>query len=446
MKKRIILFTNHLTNSSNLRTVISWSKALTNANYAVTILTYYPDSNEPSFDTRITRANLVSSYQAYTELSYKRVACKKLLEQYLNEHPQDILIPLTVNCNLLAAIASCSVQILTQTQLNRTDDPKQKFEFALNDWAIQKQGSVIVQTEEQLEHFNTPLFKHVKKYIAHSPLLNSEIKNIQKDDYKSIKKIITIGRLTREKNHQLMIEALRILRDEYHENYNLDIYGEGELFNELQTQIKKYHLEQQIKIYPNMKTIQSIVSYDLFLSASAFNGIHKTLLEAMSFGLPSLAIRTSVIKNGHNGYTINCYNAHTLAKKIHKINHPETLAIIGKQARQNILAHYTIDKLQSELTYIIEDLLRHKPKRYKASIPSDELTTTEEYQNYFEASLNFIRIADKKLSKQIFKHTRHILKRASLTAKSITIQKAYKTCLRFNQFEIFYHFLHESRN
>ena len=106
MKSKVTLFVNNLNDKNNLRTLTSWAEILIRADYAITILTYYPVANEPTFDKKIVRANLIATYEEYTQLTYKRLMCQKSLKAYLIEHPQDLIIPFGINCNLLAAITA----------------------------------------------------------------------------------------------------------------------------------------------------------------------------------------------------------------------------------------------------------------------------------------------------------------------------------------------------
>ena len=446
MKTRVLLLINHIRDGGAARAATLWAKILTNANYHVTILTYYPFNNEYYLNPHVTRASLFSDIDAFSQITQKTIACKKKLEQYLAQNPQDILIPFIINCNLFSAFyQQNNITTITQTIRNSPWDKEQVFELAMRDWAIQKQGSVILQNAEQAEYFNTPLFKHVKKYIVHNPL-NPDIIHLKKDNYLPIKNIVTVGRLVPQKNHALMIEIIRILRDEFHENYHLDIFGAGELQEQLQQQINTNHLNNLIKLKGHSNDIfHELINYDLFLMTSLHEGTPNALLEAMGLGLPSLAVKcrtgiTELIQNNKNGYFVDSYDPHIIAKKIHEINQPKQLEAIGKQARQDMFNRYSTDKVQTELVTAIEDLLHSKPKKHRAIIPPYLPVTQEEYQNYFEYTLYAIKNASYSFGKQIFNHTRHVLKNINFETTT-TSRKTYAICLRLNQYDILYEYL-----
>ncbi len=453
MGHKILLLIQHLANGGAERVVPLWAQILTDAGHDVTVLTFYPRPDEYPLDPRVKRVNLVATFEEYAQFTNESATSKKLFETYLHKHPQDLVLPFLFSNNLLTAFCDqTNVRILTQTIRNNPWDEKQEFDLAVRDWAIQKQGSVILQNTEQVEYFDTEKFKHVKKYVIHNPL-HPAITGIEKTNYQAIKKIVAVGRLAPQKNHALMIEAIRILRDEFHENYDLDIYGIGELQETLQTQIDQAKLGDQVKLCGRNDDIFHLLpNYDLFIMTSLFEGTPNALLEAMGIGLPSLAIKcrtgiTELIDDGKNGYLLDGYNAYDLAIKIRAINDPVQLAQIGKQARID-MTRYAPEKIQPELVAVVQDLLQNPPQITDLPIMDAleccQLQKPTDYQNYFESSLRTIKIADYAIGKQIFKHARRTLQNAEIKINiTSTTKKFYYVCLRFNQFDLFYEFLQE---
>ncbi|MCM1404471.1 MAG: hypothetical protein NC133_03155, partial [Prevotella sp.] len=146
MKKQILLLIQHLTRGGAERVVTLWAQMLVDAGYAVTVLTFYPLPHEYPLDSRITRVNLVTSFEQYTQFHNKQVTCKKLFEQFLTAHPHDLLMPFLTTSNLIAATCNQThIQTITRTIRNSPWGEEQGLNLAVRDWAIQKQGSVILQ-------------------------------------------------------------------------------------------------------------------------------------------------------------------------------------------------------------------------------------------------------------------------------------------------------------
>ena len=365
-----------MANGGAERVATLWAQMLSHAGYAVTVVTHYPHANAYPLDAKITQVNLLPDQATYQALKYKKATCQKLLEQYLATHPQDLVIPFLINNNLLTTLSAHIPCVLTQTVRNSPWDKEAPLEQALRDWAIQKQGSVILQNDEQRAYFTKPAFRHVKQYVVHNPL-NPAIENLQKTTYRPVQRLVAVGRLVAQKNHALMIEALRILRDEFQVDYALDIYGSGELQPVLQAQIDAAGLNEHVKLCGRKRELfPRLLDYDLFLLTSCYEGTPNALLEAMGLGLPCLAIKcrtgiTELIDNGKNGYILDSYDPHVLAQKIYSLSQADDLARIGEQARMD-MRRYRLDQIQTELVAVVEDLLRHPPRTTDRGIHPDD--------------------------------------------------------------------------
>ena len=80
-------------------------------------------------------------------------------------------------------------------------------------------------------------------------------KNITNKKFFSNKTIISIGRLTKQKNFEFLIEAFKKIIDRY-PNFSLIILGEGEKRKTLEKQIKKLNLENKVFLIGHKKYIQ----------------------------------------------------------------------------------------------------------------------------------------------------------------------------------------------
>ena len=271
MQSRILFLIHNLAGGGAQRVVTLWAEILSKQNYQVTVLTYYPLPNEYPLDPQIKRVNLFATFDGYDQIPQKSMARKKRLERYLAANPQDLVLPFVTDANLLATFCDqTQIKCVTPNLRNSPWEKEKGVDLVLRDWAIQKQGSVILQNHEQTTYFNRPEFAHVRKYIVHNPL-HPAIANIEKASYGPIKKIVAVGRLVPQKNHTLIIEAVRILRDEFHENYQLDIYGTGELQTNLQAQIDEAQLNDQVQLCGRCNDIFPVlINYDLFLMTSHY--------------------------------------------------------------------------------------------------------------------------------------------------------------------------------
>ncbi len=100
------------------------------------------------------------------------------------------------------------------------------------------------------------------------------------------KHAIAVGRLSHEKGFDRLIEAWKLV-DERHPDWVLDIYGDGELRDDLESQIKKLGLEGKVILHHVANPIEErIVESSMLLMTSHYEGLPMVMLEAMSCGVP----------------------------------------------------------------------------------------------------------------------------------------------------------------
>lgn len=105
---------------------------------------------------------------------------------------------------------------------------------------------------------------------------------------KPVKRILAAGRLDPQKRFDLLIEAFaRFVR--IHNDYILEIYGEGYLRDELQYQISQLNLQSMVFIHKPIPSItKEKADSTMFVLCSDWEGIPNIILEAMSVGIPCI--------------------------------------------------------------------------------------------------------------------------------------------------------------
>ena len=122
-----------------------------------------------------------------------------------------------------------------------------------------------INTSCILNPFN---FEEIKKKS------NSKIKSIYP---KNVLKIISIGRLTKQKDFITMLRAIKLVKRKVH----LIIIGKGEEKNNLNDYIKKNKLTKKVKLVGYKKNpFQYIKHSQIFLLTSLFEGSPNVLIEA----------------------------------------------------------------------------------------------------------------------------------------------------------------------
>lgn len=134
-------------------------------------------------------------------------------------------------------------------------------------------------------------------------------------------KIISAGRLSPPKNYKALIDmAFVVLKN--HPQWQWDIYGEGELHQELDWKIRDMGLQDRVFLKGQRGNLYDLYGdYAFLVMTSLREGFPMVLLEAGASSLPlvSFDIETGpgeIIKNGENGFLIKAYDQDEMIRQI----------------------------------------------------------------------------------------------------------------------------------
>ncbi|MGK0377410.1 MAG: glycosyltransferase involved in cell wall biosynthesis [Patiriisocius sp.] len=116
-------------------------------------------------------------------------------------------------------------------------------------------------------------------------------------------------------------------------DWEFDIVGDGEAFDDLKEQIEKENIPR-VKMYGNQVPYEYYNRSPIYIMTSAFEGFPNTLIEAQSYGsIPviydSYPICSWVVKEGKSGVLIPPFEIDTMAK--------EVICLANNQTRQDEL-------------------------------------------------------------------------------------------------------------
>jgi len=177
--------------------------------------------------------------------------------------------------------------------------------------------------------------------------------------------LLSAGRLVPEKAYEVLIEAIRILLQEY-PDVAVAIAGSGVLQDQLQSLIGQLHLSEKIHLLGNRQDVPDLMANaDIFVMSSRSEGMPVALLEAMSFGLPVVATRVGgvaeVVEDRAQGILVPPEDPAELAKAILELlRNPGLRSSMGKSARRRIEEKYTIEIMCRHYEKTMTDLCREK--------------------------------------------------------------------------------------
>lgn len=175
---------------------------------------------------------------------------------YLNKKKPDYLIIHLITS--LPMILFIFFNFKTKLILRVSGLPKLNF-FRKNLWKLinKRIYKVTCPTQQTLEDLRRKgIFSNEKLYLLHDPVIDVK-------DYAFKKKInfkqdylISVGRLTKQKNHLLLIKFFNQIENKYND-LKLIICGDGEGFLSLKNKIKEFKLENKIIMKGYVKDVKS---------------------------------------------------------------------------------------------------------------------------------------------------------------------------------------------
>ena len=220
------------------------------------------------------------------------------------------------NCRAVLATVGTPVKTIVSVR----NDPKREYAGKLGYFVgkciIPLADGCVFQTKKAQQWFPQ---KIQKKSVV---IFNDVDKVFFETEYKGGKDIVTLGRLSLQKNQSVLIEAFAKIANSYPDN-NLLIYGVGVLEKELKALVLRLHLEKRVIFKGLTRNAASVLSSArMFVLSSDYEGMPNALMEALAIGVPSISTDCPcggpqiLIENGVNGLLVPVNDKEKLASAL----------------------------------------------------------------------------------------------------------------------------------
>ena len=175
-------------------------------------------------------------------------------------------------------------------------------------------------------------------------------------------RLISVGRLSKEKGYLDLLKVFKRLNKDYPE-WTLDIVGDGAERGSIEEYIKNNELSDKVTLhgFQGKEYIDKLLNQSsIYLMTSYTESFGIVLIEAMSHGVPCIAYDSAegareIINSGANGFLIKNRNLEAMVKKIEDlIKNKEERLRIGTQARDSV-RKFTSDVVAEEWFTLIEE-------------------------------------------------------------------------------------------
>jgi len=213
----------------------------------------------------------------------------------------------------------------------------------LGKWTFNSADAIISYTEEEKEKMRKlGIEPHIE--VIHNGINTERFKPM--DDVEKKNQILWVGRFLPGKGVRYLIEAFHFLKKN-HNDLRFKMVGEGPIKDKMIEKSKELGIYEDItfeEFVPNEKMPEIYNESRVFALASLTEGVPRTVLEALSCGVPVVSTRLPQITDILDGCgsVVPQKDSNKLAKEISRIlENEESIEDCGKQGRIKIKENYS---------------------------------------------------------------------------------------------------------
>ena len=202
---------------------------------------------------------------------------------------------------------------------------------------------------------------------CHISLLTVDVnKYIQEPQGKGNGKILCVGRLENLKGIDLLLKALKNVREEF----ELYLAGDGDAEQSLKELTKELELTERVHFLGQLGRNELLKHYadsDLFILPTRQDCFALVILEAMCSGLPIICSKYAegapdMIEEGENGYIIDPYDEKAFSECIESVLGASGLQNEMKKKSDQMIEKFRFENVAKGYLEAIEDGLREKDR------------------------------------------------------------------------------------
>lgn len=217
---------------------------------------------------------------------------------------------------------------------------------------IKEYKITVVTSRVKLENFNIIKYQDAKAELRKNLGIDAETKLF-----------VFVGRLVVYKGLRYLFDAVKNMQGM---NFKLLIIGDGELRDELQSQVKELNIEEKVIFhgavsYDNVPYF--IAAADLLIMPSLDEGFPRVMLEAMSLKIPVIASRVGgireVIEDGINGYFCEPSDPDSIVSTVKKFCRENKKEIIVDNAYNKVYENFEFETSMAKFIDLYRQLIEN---------------------------------------------------------------------------------------
>lgn len=375
VKLKIVMVIPSLQSGGAEKVFTTLANGFANLGYFVNAITFDSNPEQDFFklDSNVFRQHLdvLEASRGPVSAIVNNVYRAKKLRGRLKKLTPDVVISFLTETNIVTLLATVNLRLSTfkstlPTIICEHTNPKLcplSFSWsALRNITYRRCSSLVVLSPEMTDFY--PSKVQARTHILPNPIELPIVERLY-DRSAPIDSIVSVGRLSEEKNHRLMIQAFASIASEYSE-LKLRLIGDGPLRPTLEEQCKELGVKNRVEFTGISAAPWKLVTQEnsIFVLSSNFEGFPMALCEAMSVGLPVITTEyhagvKDIIDNGVNGRLVPVGSEESLVQQIKSLlNNPDERTRIAKNA-MNIVTKFGKEEILKRWQSLIADTIAH---------------------------------------------------------------------------------------
>lgn len=358
MKRKILFFTTGMTAGGAERVIATLAGALRLQGHEVAIAMLKGEESEYPLAEGIT----LRSAELEPGLRNLPRAISFYRQAVAQERP-DVVISFSTKSDLIALISRILYKTPGGLIVSDRADPytrNKKMQIACD--LLYGRSDVLVCQGKNVATYYRQKIKRAQIRIIPNPLNEDSVGSVSVNPREPL--MLSVGRLSEQKNHQLALSVFATVRKKY-PNLKMKIYGAGPLHESLEKFIHENNLGEAATLEGIAQNVlRAHENASIFLFTSSHEGYPNALLEAAATGIPvvttdfSPGTATEIVTEDVNGYIVPVADEEALVQACERVLAGsldiEKILSASSQVRE---AH-RIDRILEEWMFAIEDAVR----------------------------------------------------------------------------------------
>lgn len=323
------------------RVISILSRELVERGNDVTLLLFY---NRPLFYEIDNRVRIVSEEKEGCNSIFKHLSFRR---RFFKKTKPDLVLSFLAPFNMvtIASMLFLRIPLIVADRNDPRKVPNNIFLRLLRNILYSLADTVVVQSDRNKNYFSGSVKK--KSIVIYNPVEMGNYLGAGLECEKK-EKIVYVGRLVKQKNIFGLIDAFLSVHQLY-TNYKLELYGDGDLSQDIREYVDRLNLTDYVGINGNIKNVfEEIKDARIFVLNSDYEGQPNALIEAMCLGLPVVSTRvsgaTEIVQDRSNGLLVDVRDSDGLKDALIDLIEDKELA---KRCSANAISVYELFETKS---------------------------------------------------------------------------------------------------